>query len=319
VLLLALKAKNITQEVIVPSFTFSASVNAIVTAGATPVFVDINYKDCNIDVSKIEKQITEKTQAIMVVHFAGQCCEMLEINKICKKYNLFLIEDSAEAIGATYNYLPSGSWGVGCFSFFPTKNITTCEGGMLTTNDEELAEHVRTLSGHGIKKSTLEREDTEINWYRDCVIPGYNFRMSNILAAIGVEQMKRLDVMNYQRRVNSKLLISLLEEVEEINLPYENENCKHVYQMFTIKLKKGNRDNLVKLLRKNNIEASVHFTPAVHQQTAHKKFCKLGVDLKVTEEVANKIITLPMYPQLSQKEIEYIAKTLKKLIIENRG
>lgn len=308
-LFLALLANNIKGEVLVPSFTFVATANAIVTAGATPVFVDINYHDCNINPDLLQQHLTDQTQALMVVHYGGQCCEMERISEFVRRNNLILIEDSAETIGGTFKGLPSGSWGVGCFSFFPTKNITTGEGGMLTTNDDSLAAKVRAYIAHGIEKSTLQRTAEQRNWYRAATIPGYNFRLSNLLAAIGVEQMKKLDEMNEARREKSFYLIERLQEIEELDVPNENEDCHHVYQMMTAKVKKGNRDEFVLALRERGIEASVHFDPPVHQHPAYARYkCD---PLSVTERVARSIVTLPMYPRLSRSELDAIVAAVK--------
>ena len=306
-LFLALLANNIKGDVLVPSFTFVATVNAIVTAGANPVFIDINYHDCNVDTSKLKDYLTPKSQAIMVVHFAGQTCEMEKISAFARDHNLLLIEDSAETLGGTFDGQKSGSWGIGCFSFFPTKNITTGEGGMLTTNDHNLAKKVRTLIGHGISKTTYQRESVP-NWYREASVPGYNFRLSNIHSAIGVEQIKKLDYLNQLRYENSSYLISKLKNIEEIELPVENKKCFHVYQMFTIKVK-DKRDLLVNELRKRGIGASVHFDPPVHKQPA---YIKNDGNLPVTEKVAKEILTLPMYPQLTKLQLNKIIDSLIK-------
>jgi len=313
-----IKALEITGEIVLPSFTFAASANTIVTAGAKPIFADINYQTGNIDPKEIERKITSKTQAIMPVHFAGQSCKMDEIETIAKKHKLHLIEDSAEAIGAEYNKKRTGSFGIGCFSFFPTKNLTTGEGGMVTTNDENLIKKIKTLIGHGIPKMTNQRLREKKPWYRSAIIPGYNFRMSNILAAIGVEQMKKINKMNSLRIKNANYLNQKLKNIEEIDLPIEDPKAKHVYQMYTIKLKKGNRNILVKKLKEKGIEASVHFDPPVHLQSYYKKkYNYKNGDLPVTEKLSRSIITLPMFPQMTKKELDYIILNIKDLLKSN--
>jgi len=305
-----IKVLNITGEIILPSFTFVASANAIITAGAKPIFADIDYQTGNIDPEEIKKKINKNTQAIMPVHFAGQSCQMDKIMKIAKKHKLYVIEDSAEAIGAEYNGKKTGSFGIGCFSFFPTKNITTGEGGMITSNDKNLIKKVKTLIGHGIPKMTNQRLKEKKPWYRSAVMPGYNFRMSNILAAIGVEQIKKINRMNTLRRKNANYFNEKLKNVLEIELPIEISKSKHVYQMYTIKLKNGNRDNFVKKLKEKGIEASVHFDPPVHFQSHfHQK-----EKLPKTEKLSNSIITLPMYPQMTKKELDYIILNIKNII-----
>lgn len=310
-----IKALNITGEVILPSFTFVASANAIVTAGAKPIFVEIDYETGNINPKDIEKKITKKTQAIMPVHFAGQSCQMDKIMALAKKYKLWLIEDSAEAIGAKYQNKKTGSFGIGCFSFFPTKNMTTGEGGMITTNDKSLVQKIKTLIGHGIAKNTNQRIKEQKPWYRAATMAGYNFRMSNILAAIGVEQMKKLDKMNSLRRKHAAYLNQNLKDLEQIELPKETSEAKHVYQMYTIKLKKGSRDTLVKKLKEKGIEASVHFDPPVHLQPYYqKKYNHKRGDFPITEKLSSSIITLPMFPQMTKKDLDFIIFNIKNLL-----
>ncbi|MBU0547138.1 MAG: DegT/DnrJ/EryC1/StrS family aminotransferase [Candidatus Omnitrophica bacterium] len=311
---LAMEASGITGEIILPSFTFVASANAAVKAGATPVFADIEYDTCNIDPIDIARKITPRTQAIMVVHYAGQACSMGKITKLAALHKLKIIEDSAETIGGTYKKQKTGSFSIGCFSFFPTKNITTGEGGMLTTNDRALADKIKTLAGHGITKNTYDRQYGQDPWFREASYAGYNFRMSGILAAIGIEQLKKLDAMNARRREHAAYLNKKLK-FDEIDLPVELKECRHVYQMYTIKVKKVARRDFVLGLRKKGIMASVHFTPPVHlQQYYARKYKRLIHNLPVTERVANSIATLPMYPGLTKKELDYMINSVGKVL-----
>lgn len=300
---LAIQASGLKGEIIVPSFTFAASANAILNAGCKPIFVDIDYDTCNIDPSKIEEKITDKTVGIMPVHFAGQSCKMDEILKIAEKYELVVIEDSAEAIGSEYKGQKTGTFGIGCFSFWATKNMTTGEGGMLTTNDYELAERVRELRGHGNPTTTLEREGMKMPWIRDCVVPGYNFRMSNVLAAVGVVQLKKIEKMNELRRRHAKYYDKHLD-FEDVDKPVELRMCKHTYQMYTIKVKNTDRDKFVFKLREKGIGASVHFDPPVHHTTFYKKH--YNEVLAVTEKVSKFIVTLPLYPGMSEEDLDKV-------------
>lgn len=311
---LAIEASQITGEVILPSFTFVASANAVVRAGAIPVFADIEYGTCNIDPVDIARKITPRTQAIMVVHYAGQACPMDKIIKLAAQHNLKIIEDSAETIGGTYKKQKTGSFSVGCFSFFPTKNITTGEGGMLTTNSDAFADKVKALAGHGITKSTYERQLAQDPWHREANYAGYNFRMSSILAAIGVEQLKKLDGLNARRREHAAYLNKRLT-FDELDLPVELKECRHVYQMYTIKVKKVARRDFVLGLRKKGVMASVHFTPPVHLQRYYaQKYKRLIRDLPVTENVAGSIVTLPMHPWLTKKELDYMVNSVSKVL-----
>ena len=315
-LFLSVLGHGIKGEVILPSFTFVASANAVVTAGAKAVFADIDYDTCNITAQSIEEKITDRTEAVMIVHFGGQSCQMDPIMEMAKKHKLFIIEDSAETLGGEYKERKTGSFATGCFSFFPTKNITTGEGGMLTTNDNNLAGRVKALIGHGISTTTAEREKAGIPWFRSADMPGFNFRMSNILGALGVEQMCKLEEMNKKRRKHASVLNELLSRVEEIDLPIEKENCKHVYQMYTVKVKGINRNKFVLKLREKGIGASVHFDPPVHLQNYYKKRTGMNDSLPVTEKVANTIVTLPMFPQISLLELKKISNAVQESISE---
>ena len=311
---LALQTQNITGEVIVPSFTFVASANSIITAGATPVFADIEYDTCNIDPKKIEEKITSKTQAIMPVHFAGQACKMDELLELANKHNLKIIEDSAETIGGTYKNNMAGSFTTGCFSFFPTKNMTCGEGGILTTNDDKIAEATRTMLGHGISSSTFEREKIDKPWLRAASLAGYNFRLCDVLAAIGVEQLKKLDNMNNLRRKHSQYLSKNIA-CDEIITPIELPDCKHVYQMYTIKLKDAiNRTEFIRFLRSNEIGASVHFDPPVHTQPYYSKGNFNTKNLEVTEKVSESIVTLPMFPSMTQDQLDFMIQKISEAI-----
>jgi perosamine synthetase len=312
-LFVVLKALNVAGEVIIPSFSFVATANAVVTAGATPRFVDIDYATCNIDPEKIRAAITPKTQAIMPVHFGGQCCRMDAIMDIAKQHDLYVIEDTAETIGGTFKGKQAGSFGVGCFSFFPTKNITTGEGGMITTNDDDLARTCKTLIGHGIDSTTYGREKAQMPWFRSAVLPGYNFRMSNTLAAIGYEQVKRIDEMNRKRIEYSEYLISELKNTPGLELPYPDKDCTHVYQMFTLKVDKSiDRNGIVRKLNDAGVGASVHFYPAIHEQGFYKGHPEwIAHSLEVTENVARQIVTLPMFPGLTPEDLDTVVTAVK--------
>lgn len=314
---LAIEGLGITGEVILPSFTFVASANAVITGGAEPVFADIEEDTCCIDPEAIEELIGPKTEAIMPVHYGGQSADMRAIMEIAGQHNLLVIEDSAETIGGEHHGQKAGTFGVGCFSFYPTKNMTTGEGGILTTNDDELAKKVKALLAHGIDKTTYERENREESWYRSASYVGYNFRMSNILAAIGVEQLKKLEKMNNRRRQLARELSEALSEVSELSLPIERQDNKHVYQMYTVRVRGGiDRDNFVKALNDKGVGASVHFYPPVHLMPPYQVDRYRKGDLSVTEEVMGEIVTLPMYPQMKSEELSYMVGVIRETILE---
>jgi len=314
---LAIQVQELKGEIILPSFTFIASANAVINAGCIPRFVDIEYDSCNMDFEKVEALINEKTVAIMPVHYAGQSCNMTKIKAIAKKYGLIIIEDSAEAAGAMFGGKKTGSFGMGCFSFFSTKNITCGEGGMITTNNRRLRDKILAYSSHGIKKMAIAKNKP--NWFREAKYAGFNYRMSNILAAIAMIQLSKIEVMNNKRRSLARYLSKNLKELEEIDLPFEDPHCFHVYQMYTIKLdKKINRDLFVGNLRKSGIEASVHFYPPLHKQRLYKRYVTHKDNLSVTERVSSSIVTLPLYPDLLKKDLDYIVLKIKEFLKKKR-
>ena len=252
----------------------------------------------------------------MPVHWAGQVANMSEIISIAEKYNIAIIEDSAETIGGTHKDRFGGTFGIGCYSFYPGKNMTTAEGGMLTTNNDDLAKKARIIMGHGILKTTFDRhQENNKPWIRSAVREGFNFRMSDVHAAIGVEQFKKLDYMNNQRILNAKLYKNLLKDINEVILPVEKKENKHVWQMFTIKVNPNLRDKLVMYLRSWNIGASVHFDPPVHKMEYFSKI-KNSNNLPITDKIYKQLITLPMFPQMKEEQIIYVVDKIENFFSE---
>lgn len=314
---LALECNDVTGEVLVPSFTFVASANAIVTAGATPVFVDVDRDTRNVDPDALAAAVTEDTEAVMVVHYGGQPCDMGPIQDLVEAHDLLLIEDSAETIGGTWQGGRAGSFGIGCFSFYPTKNITTGEGGMLTTDDEELADRVRAAVGHGIPSTTLNREGADRSWYRAATSAGYNYRMSNLQAALGCRQLSRLEELNELRRSHATALTEKLAGVDGVEPPVERGDRRHVYQMYTVLTDPDlPRDDLVEALNERGIGASVHFYPPVHQQPRYEDSPGYRSPLPETEFVAENIVSLPMYPGLTDAQLDRIGAAVEAAISE---
>lgn len=313
---LALLALGVKGEVIIPSFTFMATANAVITAGANPVYADIRRDTCNLDPAAVEAALSPRTEAIMPVHYAGQACEMDELMRIADRHGLAMVEDSAENIGGEFRGRKAGSFGVGCFSFYPTKNMTTAEGGMLTTDDESLAASVRTYAGHGVSSTTLAREKQERPWLRAATLPGYNFRMSNVHAAIGVGQLARLDEMNARRRAHAERYRERLGDLEQIELPIEAEGCSHVYQMYTPKLSADlDRTAFLANLRSRGVGASVHFDPPVHRQPYYAELLgDRAPELPVTDEVAATIFSLPMFPTMTDGQREHVVESVARAL-----
>ena len=309
----SLIVNNIKGEVVIPSFTFVATANAVVNAGATPVFCDIDLKTRNVTAALIEEVLTPRTEAVIVVHFGGQPCPMDEISALCQKRNLLLIEDSAETLGATWDGKQAGSFGLGCFSFYPTKNITTGEGGMFTCSDDGMAARARTLIAHGVPSSAQEREKQALPWQRDAITAGHNFRMSNILAAIGYHQLQKVDEMNRMRAAVAEHYNQNLASLGSlVELPYVYPRATHGFQMYTILTSAEVRNDMVMYLRRQGIGASVHFDPPVHTQVYYRDKFDCASDLTNTEKLAASIITLPMYPAMQREDVDYVADVMQE-------
>jgi perosamine synthetase len=279
------------DEVITTPFTFIASANAIVFAGAKPVFVDIDECTYNIDSSSIETAMTPRTKAILPVHIFGNPCDMEAIMEIAAKHRLVVIEDACQAHGAMVKGRKVGSFGTGCFSFYPTKNITTAEGGIITTDDDELADRARLIRSHG------QRE----RYYHEMI--GYNFRMTEIQAAIGLVQLGKLERFNAMRRSNAD---HLTQRLKGVITPIEVPGSRHVYHQYTIRVPDG-RDQLANHLREWGIGTGVYYPLPVHKQVAYQR---LGYRdcLPVVEKVCREVLSLPVHPALTQEDLTRIVE-----------
>jgi len=300
----ALKLIKKKGEVIIPSWTWVATANAVINTGNIPKFADVELNSRNVTANEIGKRITKKTIAVIVVHYSGLPCKMDEIVNLCKRKKIELIEDSAETLGAKYKNKFTGSFGTGCFSFFPTKNITTTEGGMLTTNNKEKYNNIKKLIAHGINKNKKKHF-----WYREADLPGHNYRLPNHLAALGLSQLKGLSKFNKKRNSIAKIYNNFFKVYSDIfTVQKINKNFTHSYQMYSVMVKSKYRNNLLYYLRSKKIDSSVHFDPPLHKQKYLKKF---HIKLKNTEKLAKEIITLPIYPDLKFNEINRILITIK--------
>jgi perosamine synthetase len=288
------------DEVITTPFSFAATGNSILYVGAKPVFVDIDHDTYNIDPFMIEKAITDKTKAIMPVHLYGQPADMDPINQTADDNGLVVIEDAAQAHGATYNGKKTGSLGeLGCFSFYPTKNMTTGEGGILTTNNEEIAEKTRALRSHGESERYTH------------VMLGYNFRMTDIAAAIGIVQLKKLEMYNEKRIENAKYLTKHIDEIAGIKAPYVSHKVKHVFHQFTVRVEKSNRNKLMEYLNERGIGTGIHYPKPIYKQ---KVYQELGFNLfcPEAEKASSEVLSLPVHPSLKKDDLEKIVSTLKE-------
>ena len=313
---LALEAAGIGKgdEVIIPTFTMVASCNAVIYAGAKPVLVDSEMETWNIDVNKIEEKITDKTKAIMVVHTYGHPVDMDKVKEIANKHKLLIIEDAAEAHGAEYKGKKAGSLGdIACFSFYANKIITTGEGGMVVTNNKEFAERARALRNHFFGEPRFLHNHL-----------GYNYRMTNVQAAIGVAQLEKIEDYINARRKNAQLYNELLSKVKGIKTPSEAEWAKNVYWMYGILVEDDFGMSMQELrdeLNKKEVDTRTFFI-GMHKQPMYElddeRFPDITGNYPVADELAKKGLYLPSSSHLSEEKIKHIVEAIKKIVEEHK-
>jgi len=318
---IALAALGIKQgdEVIVPTYTFAATAHVVAWLGAKPVLVDVEKDTFNIDPKKIEEAITDKTKAIIPVHFAGHSCDMDKIMAIAEKHNLYIIEDAAHAIGTDYKGKKIGNFGnATAFSFYATKTITTAEGGMIVTNDEELGKKLKRYSYFGVDKDAFNRYADKGNWYYEVIELGYKYNMDNIPGALGVEQLKKLESFIEKRRKLASLYTGLLKGVPGIIVPLEKEYTRHSYHLYPILLDIENinmtRAEFIDKLKEYKIGASVHFIPLHLHPYYQKTYDYKKGDFPTAEYLFDREVSLPLYPRLSEEDVRYVVQSIKEIL-----
>jgi perosamine synthetase len=285
------------DEVITTPFTFIASINSILYVGARAVLVDIDEETFNIDPALIEAAVTPRTKAIMPVHLYGYPCDMDPILDIAQRHRLVIIEDAAQAVGAKYKGRPVGSFGVACFSLYATKNVMSGEGGIITTDDDDVAEAARMIRSHGMKR----------RYYHDMM--GYNFRLSDLHAAIGVAQMGQLEEFTAKRRANAAYLSAHLKGVK---VPAVREGYEHVWHQYTIRVN-GDRDAAVQKLNQAGVGTGIFYPVPAHKQIHLRELGYGELSLPVAEKVSQDVISLPVHPLVSQADLETIVREVNRL------
>ncbi len=288
------------DEVITSPFTFIASANSILYTGAQPVFVDIDPTTFNINPDLIEAAITSHTRAILPIHLFGLSCDMDPIMSIAREHNLIVIEDACQSHGAVYKGRRVGSFGIGTFSFYPTKNMTSAEGGMITTDDDHIAEACRVIRQHGMRR----------RYYHDEL--GFNFRMTDVHAAIGLEQLKKLDARNQQRRQNAEYLSSHLKGVIVPTIP---PGCEHVFHQYTIRIPNGWRDGLRAYLEENGVGSEVYYPLPVHKQRFYAEELGYHGSFPEAERAAYHVLSLPVHPSLCQADLDAIVEHVNQFML----
>ncbi|MBC7130936.1 DegT/DnrJ/EryC1/StrS family aminotransferase [Candidatus Bathyarchaeota archaeon] len=297
---------NPGDEVILPSFTFVATAEAVVLAGARPVFVDIDPVTYNVAPEKIEKAITSKTKAVIAVDLYGAPADLKPIREIADKHGLKVIEDAAQAHGAIYEGKPVGFYAdMACWSFYASKNMTTGEGGMITTSDAELVEKLQLIRNHGEKEKYLS------------LTLGHNYRMSEMQAAIGCVQLAKLPSFLAKRRFNAEKITEKLREAaaDKLQLPIEAKNCRNSWYLYTVRLKnasRAERDRLIHDLKLKGIGAEVYYAHPIHRMPYYKRFGEFK--LPETEKASEQVFSLPVHPGVTHEQADYISETLLKLL-----
>jgi perosamine synthetase len=291
------------DEVITSPFTFIATANSILFTGAKPVFADIEEDSFNIASDSIDEKITPRTKAIMPVHLYGQPCDMKRIMRIAQEHGLIVIEDACQAHGAGYERKKVGSFGTGCFSFYPTKNMTTGEGGMITTNDKDIAQKARMIRSHGQRQRYFHE------------ILGYNFRMTDIAAAIGLCQLGKLEEFNSKRIENAKFLTKELSGIKGLVPPGIKSNTRHVFHQYTLRITQDfgiPRDELRQKLMNKGVATEVYYPLPIHKQPLYQN---LGYNdhLPNSEKAAREVLSLPVHPSLTKEDLENIVRAIQDI------
>ena len=316
--LIALGVKE-GDEVITTPVTFASTANVIVHEGAKPVFLDIDKKTLNIDPDKIEEKITKKTKAIIAVDIAGQPCDYDKIRKIADRYKIPIIEDAAHAIGSEYHGKKVGTLNkITCFSFYPTKNMTTGEGGILATDDDALAETAQIYSLHGMNKGAWQRYSAKGSPHWETIVPGYKYNMTDIQASIGIHQLSKLNDFIYKREKYAKFYRDSFSKVEGIIIPESINNIKHAWHLFIVLIDIDKltitRDQFIDLLKEENIGTGIHFI-SLHMHEFYKKtFGYKKEDYPNAAYVSDRILSLPLYPAMTIKDLTDVVNAVKKII-----
>lgn len=303
-------------EIITTPFTFAATSNAILFNGLKPIFADIKKDTYNIDSEEIRKKVTIKTRAIAYVDYAGQPCDMLQIKEIAEEHDLYLIEDAAHALGAEYRGRKIGGFAdITMFSFHPVKHITTGEGGMCVTNNEELAETMKMLRNHGINRDAKSRYGQDATWAYDIKYLSRNYRLTDFQSVLGISQLKKIENSILRREEIAERYNELFRELSEVKSPYVKPDVKHAWHLYPILLNNLDRDKFFIEMRQRNIGVNVHYIP-VYRHSYYNRFNIKTIDYPVTEDIFHRVITLPMFPTMSDQDIFDVVEATKKSIIK---
>ncbi len=322
---LALEAIGVKagDEVIVPTMTFAATGEVVTYLGAKPVLIDCRYDDLTLDITHIEKLITPKTKAIIPVHFSGHPCQMIPLMEIAKAHNLQVIEDAAHCLPAWYQGVPIGAIGdITCFSFYATKTITTGEGGMATTQNEVWAERMRMMSLHGISRNAWNRYSANGSWSYDICHAGHKYNLTDLAASLGIEQLKKCEQFQKTREHYAAMYTQGFLDVPEIMCPPVASNVQHSWHLYVIQLDLNHlridRDEFIERMKSYNIGTSVHFIPLHLHPFYQKTYGYRAEDFPTARGCFERIISLPIYPKMTEADVEYVIEVVHEIIRDNR-
>jgi perosamine synthetase len=318
---LALKVIGLKEgdEVIVPAMTFTATAEVITYFHAIPVFIDVDWKTCTISIPEMEKKITNRTRAIIPVHYAGQPCDMDEILAVAKKHNLFVIEDAAHAVPAWYKNRMIGTIGdITCFSFYATKALTTGEGGMAVTENDEWADKLKILRLHGISQDAWKRYTAQGSWNYQVIDAGYKYNMTDLQAALGVAQLRKIDWMWQRRKEIAAQYSKAFQSLGGVTIPYVKSDRESAWHLYVLKLSPGmlkiGRDQFIEALKQRGVMTSVHFIPLYKHPYYKKAFAYKAQDFAISEKLFERIVSLPIYPMMIDADVGHVIDSVEDLV-----
>jgi len=310
-------------EVIMPTMTFCATANVVVHLGATPIIVDVEPDTLNIDTQRLEAAITPRTRAVIPVHLYGHPCDMDRISEIAKAHRLLVIEDAAHAVAAEWRGQRIGSFSPAtAFSFYATKNLTTAEGGMITTEDDEYAGKMRILTLHGISRDAWKRYSAEGSWYYEVTVPGFKYNLTDLQSALGLHQLARLEAMTQRRTELAARYRAGLCDLPEIELPIVRSSIRHAWHLYVIRLRLErlgiNRAEFIERLKSEGIGTSVHFIPLHRQPYYRDRFGFQPADFPVADAAYERLVSLPLYTLMTERDVDDVIEAVRRVVQRNR-
>jgi dTDP-4-amino-4,6-dideoxygalactose transaminase len=312
------------DEVIVPTMTFCSTANVVVHQGATPVLVDVEPDTLNIDPERLEAALTPRTRAVLPVHLYGHPCDMDRIGEIAEAHNLLVVEDAAHAVAAKWHGERVGAFSPATvFSFYATKNLTTAEGGMITTDHDAYAERMRIWTLHGISRDAWKRYSAEGSWYYEVSVPGFKYNLTDLQAALGLHQLARLESMTRQRAELAARYDEGLSDLQEIELPAVRDGIRHAWHLYPIRLRLEqltiDRAEFIEQVKAEGIGTSVHFIPLHRHPYYRERFGSRPTDFPVADAAYKRLVSLPLYTRMSEQDVDDVVEAVRRVVQRNQA